>query len=162
MVRANKFGKLTVHQVYYSSHAIARARITLVQCNTRTSQPQETPRSSSAVLLQVKATPALDSWSVGVVLYHMCTGRALFESFSDDTLGPAELQRLANWSDKETSKSIGLIRHRFAKHLVSQLLQWDPSQRISIADSLQHPFVTGHLPSYELVHTYACKETCTS
>jgi serine/threonine protein kinase len=34
----------------------------------------------------IAASPALDLWALGVVLFQMCTGSALFPARNDDTL----------------------------------------------------------------------------
>lgn len=45
----------------------------------------------------LKASPAFDMWSFGVVLYHMIVGRPLFNADADDNLSSADLRALAAW-----------------------------------------------------------------
>jgi serine/threonine protein kinase len=102
----------------------------------------------------VAASPAIDLWGLGVVLFQLCTGRALFDGFSDDTLDNNGLRALASWSDAQAKVRTSEIRNRAARHLVRSLLARDPNDRMALDRVLGHPFVTdepilGRLPGEE-------------
>ncbi len=105
-----------------------------------TNQSSLTQVAAHAPLL---ASPSLDLWSLGALLFMLCTGSSLFNANNDGTLSEAELRKLANWSDAACLQQVGRIRDRYARNLVGRLLRKDPSKRIALEDVKQHPFLTG-------------------
>lgn len=89
------------------------------------------------------ASASLDLWSLGALLFMLCTGSSLFNANNDGTLSQAELRKLANWSDAACKRQLGRIRDRYARNLVGRLLRKDPSKRIALEEVEQHPFLTG-------------------
>ena len=88
------------------------------------------------------ASASLDLWSLGALLFMLCTGSSLFNANNDGTLSQAELRKLANWSDATCQQQVGRIRNRYARNLVGRLLRKDPSARIALEDVLRHPFLS--------------------
>jgi serine/threonine protein kinase len=74
------------------------------------------------------------------LLIHQCTGHPLFNAANNDTLDQSGLEKLGCWRDGVLRERVAAIRHRFARHLVSRLLQWDPKKRFSVEQALDHPF----------------------
>jgi serine/threonine protein kinase len=143
-------------------------------------EPEESKEQQKPLYNAQPASPSLDAWSFGAVLYLMvipllqetwflflwcliscvlsrqCTGSSLFKGTNNDTLGQSELRKLASWSDRDLRERVAVIRHRFARHLVSRLLQRDPKNRITVAEALKHQFfqpadqqAIGRLPGEE-------------
>jgi serine/threonine protein kinase len=92
----------------------------------------------------ITASAAYDSWSVGVVLYHMCSGKPLLFYDDEDNIEESDLVALANCSREWMRERLDKISNREAQNLVSQLLSRDPFKRPSMERALQHPFITLH------------------
>jgi len=96
------------------------------------------------------AHPSFDVWSLGCVLYNMCTVdvRPLFVAGVDDHLSddPDEddnLFVLADWSATRKQKKLHRVADPLACNLLAQMLHKDPSQRPTLARVLAHPFMSG-------------------
>ena len=121
------------------------------------------------------AIPSLDTWSLGVVLFELCTGRPLFaqDSGNDNMVDRRDVVQLANWN----CISSDMLTHLFvdqgderascteeqrtdAGHIIRWCLQGDPTKRPTLDDLLAHRFVvkggvappTPHLVSLQLSH----------
>lgn len=78
----------------------------------------------------------VDVWSVGVLCYELCTGHAPFESQK---------------SREDTYKKIVNVDLKFPRHLsfnaqdfISRLLVRDPKHRMTLEESLQHPWMKSY------------------
>jgi serine/threonine protein kinase len=98
------------------------------------------------------AHPSFDVWSLGCLLYQMCSnGKPLFQGSTDDNLsGEAKdmqkedsLWGLAEWSSELKAKKLSEISNPFAANLISLLLEKDPLKRPTLSRVLAHPFLTG-------------------
>ena len=90
-------------------------------------------------------------WSFGVVLFEMCSGRTLFaqDTNNDELISTTDRARLCTWhtitddemepvlKDAKTEDTIVAA----AKNLIRWCLQGDPSQRPTIAQVREHPFL---------------------
>ena len=109
-------------------------------------------------MAEYKASVAHDLWSFGVVLYHLCYGKPLWKTDTDDNLSLEDLRKLSTitrdmldgelYIDYEASNN-----PKTARDLISKLLEPDPSTRISLfrgppnrplkAALDKHPFFQG-------------------
>ena len=115
------------------------------------------PELARAVLADTESpspavSTALDVWSIGVVLFELCTGRHLFnqDTANDLVTDLADQQRLCVWhtigdeelelvfASAEAKVSMRLIDD--AKHLIRWCLKGDPTRRPTLAQILDHRF----------------------
>jgi serine/threonine protein kinase len=98
---------------------------------------------SSQVLL---ADPSFDIWSLGVLLFQLCNDQVLplFEGGRDDSIDQPSMHTLFEWSDDYKSSKMKSINDPIACNLISQMLHKDPSNRPTIQQILNHPFLTGN------------------
>eukprot|EP01030_Chromulinospumella_sphaerica_P034287 gene34287-biopygen5045 len=94
------------------------------------------------------ADPSFDVWSLGCILYQMCTDcRMLFQGGQDDNLKADEsadsLFHLEEWSDALKTQKLSLVEDPLARNLLSLMLMKDPTKRPSLARIFEHPFLTG-------------------
>lgn len=132
-----------------SSPAYAPPELARVQCTC----PCGRSRNCKKCRGVESAEKAIDTWSFGVVLFEMCSGRTLFNQdvSNDDLVDENDCCRLCVWhtiSDEElepvlaskTTKASDAEKIA-AKDLVRRCLQGDPALRPTIEDILEHPFL---------------------
>jgi p90 ribosomal S6 kinase len=83
---------------------------------------------------------ACDIWSLGVMLYIILSGKMPFKCAQGDTSTEELLQQI---NDNKISYEDGNWRYISpeAKDLVKRMLNLDPSQRITAANILKHPWM---------------------
>ena len=89
-----------------------------------------------------------DTWSFGVVLFQLCSGRKLFSDLgmSDDNLQDyLDQDQLMLWNQRSLNTYLRKLKDdKFdVQDLLHQCLQPDPKQRPTMADILTHKFLTG-------------------
>ena len=115
------------------------------------------------------AHPSFDVWSLGCILYQMCTddGKPLMQGGQDDNLvgvrkGIDNLFALAEWSPELKADKLADVPNQLARNLLSQMLHKDPMQRPSLARVLAHSFLSGkkvarlvgEKPKYDIFLSY--------
>ena len=96
------------------------------------------------------AHPSFDVWSLGCILYQMCTAdvKPLFQGGQDDNLvgvrkGVDNLFALAEWSPELKTDKLADVPDKLVRNLLSQMLHKDPLQRPTLARVLAHSFLSG-------------------
>ena len=115
------------------------------------------------------AHPSFDVWSLGCILYQMCTPdvKPLMQGGQDDNLvgvrkGVDNLFALAEWSPELKAEKLADVPDKLARNLLSQMLHKDPLQRPSLARVLAHSFLSGkkvarligEKPKYDIFLSY--------
>jgi serine/threonine protein kinase len=94
----------------------------------------------------VRASPAQDMWAVGVVLYLLCTGFMLFPTSVAGDVDDFGAYAISSWSKQSCEEKVARVNDKYARHLLSLLLNEDPARRIDASHILTHPFLTGRIP----------------
>jgi hypothetical protein len=110
---------------------------------------RNTDRRMSFEINTLIADPSFDVWSLGCVLYQLCTPdvRPLFQggqddNLSDDTTDDDNLFVLSEWTNQTKNKKISKVTDHLARNLLSQILHRNPAHRPTIPRILAHPFLS--------------------
>lgn len=93
---------------------------------------------------------AMDMWSVGVLIYIMLTGVHPFDIQACSTDQQIEEQIRKDPSPPLTPDLVGQLSDS-AVELISQLMEKDPSKRLTAYEMLHHPWVRGETASKEKI-----------
>ncbi|KAF0695980.1 Aste57867_13234 [Aphanomyces stellatus] len=96
----------------------------------------------------VKATPAVDMWSFGCLMYQMLCGEELIPTDINQDIAT---DRMVLWTDQKLCRRIeGNIPDDLAQELIKKLLVLDPKGRLNAEDVLAHRYITGRLDFSEI------------
>lgn len=90
-----------------------------------------------------RLNPSIDMWALGVILYIMLTGVHPFDLYGDAT--EEEIEQLVLSGKKPPLRKSPITAHlsQDAIALIEQLLQREPSKRLTADELLVHPWVRG-------------------
>lgn len=100
------------------------------------------------MMISGKYSPAVDMWSLGVLLYVCLTGLMLLPK--DDDRKKHLLGKKA-YVEKKLEKCTQLQKRACsaqARDLLRMMLKYDPAERISASEALSHPFILKHCHEY--------------
>ena len=89
----------------------------------------------------IQASPAVDLWGLGCIVYLLITGKTLEQvSRDDDLTDGASMERIFRWNDDAMHRKLAAVVDPTARDLIAKLLQVDPAKRIAAAEALEHPY----------------------
>ncbi|KAF0689924.1 Aste57867_18665 [Aphanomyces stellatus] len=92
----------------------------------------------------VEATPAVDMWSFGCLMYQMLCGMELIPTDINQDIVTDKMKAAAQLTDEVLHRRIeNNIADESAQHLIKQLLVVDPKNRSSVQEVLNHTYFTG-------------------
>ncbi|KAF0691724.1 Aste57867_17105 [Aphanomyces stellatus] len=92
----------------------------------------------------IKATPSVDMWSFGCMVFQMLCGQELVPTDINQNVVLDFMQKAATWTDDKLRQRIeNFISDDEAQNLVIRLLVVDPALRLSATEALNHPYFTG-------------------
>ncbi|KXN90631.1 putative serine/threonine-protein kinase fhkC [Leucoagaricus sp. SymC.cos] len=95
-------------------------------------------------------TNRVDSWSVGVIVFSMLTNSSPFlEDERERDIRIRILSRQVDWAALDT-----VIVSPQARNFIECLLEQDPDRRMSLTDSLKHPWLRSYTPYYGDLKAY--------
>ena len=141
---------------YMPPEAIYSNRTTnQVLVKSEQNQKQYPSEKMTSLLL---AHPSFDVWSLGGILYQMCTPdvRLLFQGGRDDNLSidsadNDSLWNLAEWNETAKTRKLDKIPNTLVRNLLSQMLVMDPHKRASLERIRMHPFLSNNAKVVRLV-----------
>ncbi|ETV93652.1 serine/threonine protein kinase, variant [Aphanomyces invadans] len=95
-----------------------------------------------------KATPAVDVWAFGVLMYQMYSGVELVPTDRNQDVDDSSIERAATWTEDELALRIqNKVANPLARDLIVKLLAVDPLHRISVKEMLGHGYFDVKLDS---------------
>ncbi|KAG6862236.1 Serine/threonine-protein kinase ark1 [Termitomyces sp. Mi166 len=122
-------GELKIADFGWSVHAPGNRRTTM--CGTPDYLPPE-------MIEGREHDEKVDHWALGVLTYEFLVGHAPFEVPGDSARSYRRIVRV----DYRVPDLVSLE----ARNLIFKLLQYDPAQRIALADVLRHPWIEKYNP----------------
>jgi serine/threonine protein kinase/Leucine-rich repeat (LRR) protein len=110
----------------------------------------------------VRASPSQDMWSLGAILYLLCTGVTLFQASVEDNVSSTDMNLAHYWLETTKEDKLFAVADKYARNLLSLLLSRDPKKRPSPDRVLHHPFLSnkrpgrmvGELPKFDVFISY--------
>ncbi|ETV86305.1 serine/threonine protein kinase, variant 2 [Aphanomyces astaci] len=89
----------------------------------------------------VKATPAVDMWAFGVLMYQMYSGVELVPTDRNQDVDDSSIERAATWTPADLATRLqNKVANPVARDLLLKLLAVDPNDRISVHAMLSHAY----------------------
>uniref|UniRef100_A0AAY5E8P8 non-specific serine/threonine protein kinase n=1 Tax=Electrophorus electricus TaxID=8005 RepID=A0AAY5E8P8_ELEEL len=133
--------------LYTSKHPDAQLKLTdfgfakETTANSCLATPCYTPYYvAPEVLGPEKYDKSCDMWALGVIMYIVLCGYPPFYSNRSLTLSPGMKTRIRNGQYEFPAPEWSEVSEE-AKHLIRQLLKTDPTERMTIADFMSHPWI---------------------
>ena len=112
----------------------------------------QVPDQSGLPYSPVLASPSIDIWSVGVMLYQLATAQSLVKIDRYDDIASGEgYQVIYDWSEAVCQSKLLKVKDLALRDILSKMLSLNPIHRRSAGDLLNHPFfLTAELTNTDL------------
>mmetsp|Transcript_41959 Transcript_41959/g.88086 ORF Transcript_41959/g.88086 Transcript_41959/m.88086 type:complete len:409 (+) Transcript_41959:304-1530(+) len=112
-----------------------------------------TPYYIAPEVLRKKYDKSCDLWSVGVVAYILLCGYPPFNGANNDETHRSVLRGQYNFPSRDWK---GISSN--ARQFIRQLLQMDPTKRMTAEEALNHPWIIRHTPTDAVMSDGICEE----
>lgn len=109
-----------------------------------------------------KASPAIDMWGLGTLMYLLVTGHTLFHCTTEGKIvEQEEIHSLYDWKPEYKARKLRAVSNNIQRDLLSRLLSKDAALRPTASAVLEHPYFTGGAfkpPEHHVMntHVYLC------
>jgi calcium-dependent protein kinase len=112
--------------------------------NERMKEKYGTPYYIAPEVIKKDYNIKCDVWSCGVILYIMLSGHPPFGGKTNDEIMNKVLEGSYNFARKEWTQV-----SEMAKDLIKKMLTYDPNDRISSAEAINHPWIKQYTKIFE-------------
>ncbi|KAG9399956.1 hypothetical protein AC1031_011422 [Aphanomyces cochlioides] len=110
----------------------------------------------------VNASPAIDMWSFGCMVYQMLSGVELLPTDVNQDMVTGRIKLAATWTDEQLKARIEAnMSDEQGQDLAHRLLVCDPEMRLSAKEVLNHPYFTSIVDNSDILNAVESIEKST-
>ncbi|KAF0689010.1 Aste57867_19486 [Aphanomyces stellatus] len=134
------------YREYWRCHRPKMPIVALTMRGTIVVKAFGTPRSSTAKVKTLpfepeKASPAMDAWALGCLMYELWTGRELVETDNHQHVEEDQIKTAATWTNDKLAELIKAnVMHPHAQDLLKHLFVVEKEKRWTMDQVLKHTY----------------------